>query len=414
MTNIEEFVLDNGLRIYFYIDKRRHSTFFQHITLFGGKNKDFKLDGDEYHLQDGIAHILEHYIVEENANGNFLKLLGERQMSTNAATGFNMTNYYFEAVEDVDFGIRTMIKGIYSPIFSEERLEKIKKPILQEIRGKMGSKFYNSNLMTFDSVFSAIKVRSIGGTLEEVSNTTLDDLKACFQAFYQPANQIIVVGGNFDKEETLKLIKNTYKELELERHEVIKIYPQETDAVVRKKAVLEFPTGEEYHEITYKIPLGKFNTKERLKLDFYLHYFLKIKFGITSKLYQELVEDKIITTSVSCSDFALGDYLLVSIGSYTSKGKELKEKIKAAINNLDDLDDEMFDICKKESILQIVLRSENLYDTLLPFIDNIVLFDYPHPDTVKDIGEFTFQGFTAMIKKLDFSNFTLMTIKNKC
>ena len=65
MNNIDTVKLDNGLTIYFYVDKRRHSTFFQHITLFGGKTKDFIYDGDEYHLQDGIAHILEHYVVDE-------------------------------------------------------------------------------------------------------------------------------------------------------------------------------------------------------------------------------------------------------------------------------------------------------------------------------------------------------------
>ena len=154
MSKIESVVLDNGLKIYFYIDKRRHSTFFQHITLFGGKTKDFIIDGRKYHIQDGVAHILEHYIVEENSYGNFLKVLGEKQMITNASTHYEMTRFYFEAVENIDFGIKTLLNGIYSPLFSEEKLEKIKKPILQEIRGKMGNKFYHSNRTTLNNCFS--------------------------------------------------------------------------------------------------------------------------------------------------------------------------------------------------------------------------------------------------------------------
>lgn len=112
MSNIETIKLDNGLTIYLYSDKRRHSTLFQHITLFGGKTKDFIFEGKEYHIQDGVAHILEHYVVEENARGNFLKLLGEKQMATNASTYYGMTRYYFEAVENVEYGIETMIRGI--------------------------------------------------------------------------------------------------------------------------------------------------------------------------------------------------------------------------------------------------------------------------------------------------------------
>ena len=45
MSNIETIKLDNGLTIYLYSDKRRHSTLFQHVTLFGGKTKDFIFEG---------------------------------------------------------------------------------------------------------------------------------------------------------------------------------------------------------------------------------------------------------------------------------------------------------------------------------------------------------------------------------
>ena len=73
MNKLDVEKLDNGLTIYLYKDDRRHSTLFQFVTLFGGFNKDFIYNNNEYHIQDGVAHILEHYIVECNNNGNFLK-----------------------------------------------------------------------------------------------------------------------------------------------------------------------------------------------------------------------------------------------------------------------------------------------------------------------------------------------------
>ena len=274
MNNIETIKLDNGLTIYLYSDKRRHSTLFQHVTLFGGKTKDFLVDGKEYHIQDGVAHILEHYVVEENARGNFLKLLGEKQMATNASTYYNMTKYYFEAIEEVEFGIETMIRGIYAPVFNEERLEKIKKPILQEIKGRMDNKFYHSNQMTLNNCLENIKVRSIGGTLEEVTNTTLEDVMTCYKAFYQPSNQFIVIAGSFDKDKVLKLIENIYNELDIKSCDMKLIQVNEKDEVIKERDILEFPTGEDYTEVTYKVNLSKFTVKERLKLDFYLHYLI--------------------------------------------------------------------------------------------------------------------------------------------
>ena len=62
-------------------------------------SKDFIIDGNEVHLPDGLAHILEHYIVECNDDGNFLKFLGEKQMNTNASTGPTSTEFYFSSVK---------------------------------------------------------------------------------------------------------------------------------------------------------------------------------------------------------------------------------------------------------------------------------------------------------------------------
>lgn len=44
MKEIETIILDNGLKVYLYPDKRRHTTFFQLITLVGGLDKDFKVN----------------------------------------------------------------------------------------------------------------------------------------------------------------------------------------------------------------------------------------------------------------------------------------------------------------------------------------------------------------------------------
>lgn len=79
MSNFDTITLDNGLKIYLYCDTRKHSIFFDFITFCGGMSKDFITNGNEVHLPDGLAHILEHYIVECNDDGNFLKFLGENK-----------------------------------------------------------------------------------------------------------------------------------------------------------------------------------------------------------------------------------------------------------------------------------------------------------------------------------------------
>ena len=49
----------------------------------------------------------------------------------------------------------------------------------------------------------------------------------------------------------------------------------------------------------------------------------------------------------------------------------------------------------------------------MPFVSNIVEFNYPYPDTVKDLEVFNFKDFVSTIKSLDFSNKTVIVIQNK-
>ena len=161
MNKLEKITLDNGLTIYLYPDTKKHTTIFQFITLFGGTSKDFIIDNKEVHFQDGLAHILEHYLVECNKYGNFIDILGKMEMSTNAATSLTHTKYYFEAVEKVDEGIKTIIRSVYNPIFTTDNLEKIKLPIYQEIKGKQRSKFFEENKEILHSTFKNIKFRNV-------------------------------------------------------------------------------------------------------------------------------------------------------------------------------------------------------------------------------------------------------------
>ena len=413
MNNIDKVILDNGLTIYFYLDERRHSSFFQFITLFGGVTKDFIYNDKEYHMQDGIAHILEHYLVECNDSGNFLEELGKMQMNTNASTHQNMTRFYFETVKDLEIGINKMLYGLTHINFTDEKLEKLKNPIYQEIRGKMDSKFYHSNNMMMDNLFSSIKFKNIGGTLDEVKNTTVEDIRTCYEAFYTPSNQIIVLAGNFNKDSVLKTIKDIYKDLDIPKNNVSLIKSNERKEVNKESSILYYPTPLDYVGFSFKINVSDITSEEKLDLDFYLSCFYKNFFGVTSNTYKYLTENKIISGSVSCGNTFIDDYLIINIGTYTYDCEAFKEKILDTIRKMSDFDEEYFDLDKRSAIIRLILRDENIMKMIMPFVDNIVNFDYPYLDEVKDVDKLKYKDYVKAIKKLDFSNYTVITIKEK-
>lgn len=413
MKEIETIILDNGLKVYLYPDKRRHTTFFQLITLVGGLDKDFKVNDKEYHFQDGIAHILEHYVVECNSVGNFLKELGSRQMNTNASTYYNMTAFYFSAVENINFGIKTLLNGIYNVDFDKDKLEKLKNPIYQEIRGRLDNKFYHSNIMTLNNLFNNINFRSIGGSIEEVKNTTVDDLKIYYEAFYQPKNQFIVVGGNFSKNEVMNEINSFFQKKKIQEKKVDKINHNESITVKKREDILYFPTPLDYLEVSFKIDISKKTSKEKLDLDFYLGCFYNQYFGNTSKTHKELIDKKIITTGISCSDIRIENFLIINIGAYTNDVSTFKKTILNVIKELNYFDKDKFELDKKSAIIRMILRDENIMKMIIPFIDNVVNFDYPYLDNINDLNELEFKDYVKAIRELDFSNYTVTHIKEK-
>ena len=350
MNNIETVTLDNGLRIFLYKDERRHKTFFTYITLGGGQRKNFILDGTKYHLNDGLAHILEHYIVECNNNGNFIKKLGKMQMSTNAETSDIYTEYYFQAVENIDIGIKTILDAVNNVKFNEENLNKLKKPIIQEIRNRMDNKFYHLNKMVMNDVFGEENYIDVGGDIKDIENATIDEVEALYNACYKPDNQIIVIAGNFNK--------------------------------------------------------------EKLNLEFYISCFFSTFFGVTSTLYKELVKKNVITDIMSCSMRKIDNYLLITIGNYTTNGDILSKKIIDTVKSMKKFNTTIFNLNKKDFIMELILRDESIFKMINPFITNVIFYDYPYIDTLEDVYNLTYEEYVTTIKSLDFNNYTDISIKN--
>ena len=412
MNKINTITLDNGLKIYLYKDSRRHSTFFQFNTYCGGLTKDFVFDEKKYHMYDGTAHILEHYIVECNSNGNFLDMLGKRQMSTNASTSMKVTSYYFETVYDVLYGIETILNGVYNVIFDDEKLLKLKNPIYQEIRGKFDNKFYHLNRMRVNACFNNIEYRDVGGTLDDVKNTTIDDIKTMYKAFYQPKNQFIVIAGNFDEDEVIAKIKDVYSKLDIEEHDAKLINIDDNSNITNNSDTLYFPTPMNYTEIVFKVDVGRYSNKELLDLDFYINSFYSDYFGVTSSIYNDLVNRKVIIDNINCFDTRISNYLIISIGAYVNDRDYFANSILNCINELNLFDEDKFNINKKNTIVRLILRDENIFNMIFPFIDNIIYFDYPYLDDVHDVYKLNYEEYKKYISELDFSNYAILDIIN--
>ena len=385
MNKIDVETLDNGLKIYFYKDNRKHSTYVNFVTKFGGIHQNFKLDNKDYTIKNGMAHLLEHYICEANEQGEFINLLGKNHMFTNATTSLHKTCFYFMTSTNLEYGLEVLIKGINSPIFSEEKLKKVKAPIYQELKMHEDDIFYSFNHRTYDALFHNVPFKDVGGFKEEVNNITLDEVINTYKAFYQPTNQMLFIAGKFDKDKILKLIMDIYKDIKIEKHNTVIPYIDEPLEVKKKKSVFKSKAVLDYASISYKIDASSFNPKKLQMLDFYLNGFLKMTYSITSELYKELVHNKIIDTGISHYHTLINKFCILDIGAFTYNADVLIQKIHENISKVENISLEDFELYKKEMITKVAIRPEKLTSVITPLIDNITVIDYPQPDTLEDM-----------------------------
>ena len=73
---------------------------------------------------------------------------------------------------------------------------------------------------------------------------------------------------------------------------------------------------------------------------------------------------------------------------------------------------ELFEIYKKNIIINMIIRNDSIYDIVDPFIDNIVSFNYEGLDKISDLEDCSFNDFKEKITNLDFTNYSITILKN--
>ena len=411
-NNLEKLTLENGMKIYLYKDSTKHSTFVNFITKYGGFYNDFKIDDKEYNIPNGMAHFIEHLVIETSKYGNLIHVLGEKQMSTNGVTYTDMTQFYFNAVENVEIGIETLIRAINEADFNQEDIEKTKGAIYQEVRMQRDNKFRVLNDVKMKNIFKKIPYINNLGDLNNVMNFSYEQVKLCYDAFYNPNNQIVVVAGNFDVEKVKKIIIDICSKYENNFNSVKLIDYNEPKEVDKKSDIVKMPTGKQFVDITYKIDISNLTYKDILKLDFYLGIFNRMNFGTTSSVYQKLFEEKVIVDSINSTYWVLDNYYLLSVGAYTDEDDKFLKEIKKVFSGNFIFDKELFDLYCKQCKMNISIRPDSLSSMILPFIDNIVSFEYEYFDTVNDINDFSLKELEDYMNSFDFSNYTVIKIVN--
>ena len=201
---VTEAVLDNGLTVRVLPRPSYRKCVACFGTDFGGADRRYRLNGESYMTPAGTAHYLEHKLFDM-PDGNALAALNASGADPNAYTSESCTMYHFECTQDFDTNLRTLLRFVSTPYFTQESVDKERGIIAQEIRmgdDSPGQKLYDD---LFGCLYHTHPLRdSIAGTVESIADITPQTLYDCHAVFYRPSNMMLTAVGPVEPEAVLR------------------------------------------------------------------------------------------------------------------------------------------------------------------------------------------------------------------
>ncbi len=222
----EKLKLKNGLTLILHQDRSLplvSSNIWYHV---GPANEPAK--------RSGFAHLFEHLMFEGSRHvGREFDTLLESVGATNVngTTSWDRTNY-FETVPRERLELLLWIEsdrmGFMLDGLDQERLDVQRDVVKNERRQTYENAPYGaSSLMMLDSLFpeGTPYHGAIIGSMADLSNATLADVREFFRTYYAPSNATLTLAGDFDIEEAKRLVKKYFETLPDRPREASKFQP---------------------------------------------------------------------------------------------------------------------------------------------------------------------------------------------
>jgi zinc protease len=324
--NYEKFTLPNGLDVVFHID-RSDPVVAVSLTAHVGSAR-------EKAGRTGFAHMFEHllFLESENLGKGGLDILSSKigGSGANGSTNRDRTNYLQTVPKDA---LEKMLwaeadkLGWFINTVTDPVLAKEKQVVKNEKRQGVDNEPYGHTSYVIDKALYPSDHPynwQVIGSLEDLDNAKLEDVKEFFRRWYVPNNVTLVVAGDFDPVQAKKWVEKYFSEIKRGEEitplakrpgvvkETVKFYHEDNFANL-PALTMAWPTVEDYHPDSYALAV----------LAEYLSDGKKAPF------YKVLVEDKKLTDEVGMfnSTAELAGEFIISFNAFD--GKDLDEAAAA-------------------------------------------------------------------------------------
>ncbi len=291
----ERFTLENGLTVLLHVD-RSDPVAAVALTAHVGSAR-------EKEGRTGFAHLFEHllFLESENLGKGGLDKLSARigGSGANGSTSRDSTNYYqtvpIDALEKMIWAEADKL-GFFINTVTDPVLAKEKQVVKNEKRQRVDNRAYGHNQYVIDkNLYPAGHPYSwqVIGSLDDLQNATLADVKAFFNTWYVPNNVVLTIAGDIDVAQTKSWVKKYFAEIPAgETIPKLATQPAKLDETVKRFHIDNFaqaplltmvwPTVPQYHDDYYALQV----------LSQYLSE------GKTAPLNKVLIDEKKLTSNL--------------------------------------------------------------------------------------------------------------------
>ncbi len=208
---VESYHLPNGLHVVLSED---HTAPIVAVNLWyhvGSANE--RLD------RTGFAHLFEHMLFQGSANveaNEHFELVQRAGGTLNGSTWLDRTNYY-ETVPSHQIALALWLEadrmGRMLPGLTQQKLDTQRDVVKNERRWSVDNQPYGTWWERLPALCFPEEHpfhHSLIGSMEHLTDASLDDVADFFRMYYTPDNAVLTVAGDFDRTETMRRIEEYY------------------------------------------------------------------------------------------------------------------------------------------------------------------------------------------------------------
>ena len=332
-AEVQEFKLDNGLKIVVQEDHRAPVVVSEVWYRAGSL--------DEVNGKTGVAHVLEHMMFKGTKTvpaGQFSRLIAAAGGKENAFTAQDQTTYYQQLEKsNLPLSIKLEADRMANLNLTDEEFAKEIKVVMEERRWRTEDKPQSKVNEQFNSTIYHVHPygRPVVGWMNDLENMTAADAREWYKTWYAPNNATLVVVGDVNAQDVLKLAKQYFGPLK--SHVLPTRKPQVEPAQTgERRVVVKAQAKLPYVLMGFHVPTLQDADKDLEP------YALEILAGVlngndSARLNQNLVRQSQIAIDVDAGYDMVqrGRQSIFVLDGTPSEGKSVAELEAAILNEID-------------------------------------------------------------------------------